>query len=233
MSQHVFDAPLAFYIAKGHGRSYGQEASCLGKKIPGIFSCGIWRALQQEKSVPITALVTDIGNDLAYEVPVETVLQWVESCFDCLLALGARVVVSDLPVEVLRTVGAIRYQCFRAILFPQCRLDWEEMLRRAERLSLGLRQLAKQREIPVFVVQNEWYGLDPIHPPKRHYPQLWAGLLSLATDQVAGVSSYRCSLAKGWYLRRLRPESWSTFGIARSAVQPNGQLKDGSSISLY
>ncbi len=233
MSQHVFDAPMAFYIAKGHGRSYGQEASCFGKKNSGIFSCGIWRALEHEKSVPITALVTDIGNDLAYEVPVETVLQWVEGCLDRLLALDARVVMSDLPVPVLRTVGALRYRCFRAILFPQCRLNWEEMLHRAERLSLGVHELAEQREIPVFAVPNEWYGLDPIHPPMRHQPQIWAGLLGLATDSMPDVSSHRCALAKRWYLRRLRPESWSTFGFSRSAVQPTGQLKDGSTISLY
>lgn len=233
MSRNVFDAPLSIYVAKGHGRSYGQESSCFGKKNSGIFSCGIWRAIEREKNVPITAVVTDIGNDLAYEVPVETVLEWVEGCIDRLLSFNARVVVSDLPLEVLKELGAIRYRCFRAILFPQCRLSWDEMLSRAEQLSERLRELAKQKDIPVFTVRKQWYGLDPIHPRAKHYPEIWSQLLALATDRQPQLLDGRCSLRLRWYLRRLQPESWSNFSIARHAKQPCGRLSDGSTISLY
>lgn len=232
-AQRVFGSPLSIYAAKGHGRSFGQESSCLGKKISGIFSCGIWRALQREKSVPITALVTDIGNDLAYEVPVETVLEWVEGCVDRLLALDARVVISDLPIEVLRSVSATRYRCFRTLLFPQCRLSWSEMLRRAELLSQRLHTLAEKREMPVFLVQNEWYGLDPIHPRRRDYAEYWAELLSLAAGKSIEHTPLQKSLSWRWYLRSLSPESWSTFGFSRRASQPNGRLTDGTAISLY
>jgi len=233
MSQQVFATPLDFFVAKGHGRSFGKVSSCFGKKNSGIFSCGIWRAIEQEKSMPITAFVTDIGNDLAYEVPVETVVEWVEACLDRLLALGARVVLSDLPLEVIRQLSETRYRCFRAILFPQCRLSWREMLQRTERLSERLQEVAQSRKIPLFVGRKEWYGLDPIHPRRRCYPEMWAQLLATIAETSSDLLQHRCSFATAWYLRCLRPESGSTFSFSRRASQPNGRLHDGSTISLY
>jgi len=233
MSQQVFETPVDFLVAKGHGRSYGNVSSCLGKKIPGIFSCGIWRAIEQEKSVPITAFVTDIGNDLAYEVPVETIVAWVESCLDRLLAHRARVVLSDLPLVVFRQLSTTRYRCFRALFFPQCRLPWSEMLRRAQQLSERLQEVAKSLEIPLFVGRREWYGLDPIHPRKGCYSEMWTELLAIVTEIPSDRTWPRCSFASAWYLRSLQCENWSTFSFSRRASQPNGRLRDGSTISLY
>ena len=233
MTQQAFEGPLSFYVAKGHGRSYGQESSCLGKKNPGIFSCGIWRALEQEKSMPISAVMTDIGNDLAYEVPVEKVIHWVEGCLDRLLALNARIVLSDLPLEVLREVGTMRYRCFRTLLFPACRLSWTEMLQRAELLSQRLNELAEQREIPVFIVPKQWYGLDPIHPRYRHLAELWAQLVGLMRDSRLEFAFPNFSWSWSWYLRRLRAQQSSFFSVSRSAKQPSGRLRDGSTISLF
>ena len=183
--------------------------------------------------MPITAFVTDIGNDLAYEVPVETVVRWVASCLDRMLAIGAEVVLSDLPMEALRRVSATRYRLFRALLFPQCRLDWREMLNRAEQLSAGLRELAKSREVSVFTGRKAWYGLDPIHPSRRNHPEIWSQLLGLVVPLSSDLSQHRCPLGLAWYLRSLRCESWSTFSISRRAPQPNGHLHDGSTIALY
>ena len=233
ISQRVLAAPIKFYVAKGHGRSYGQVSSCFGKKISGIFSCGIWSAIQREKSVPITAFLTDIGNDLAYEVPVETVLQWVEGCLDRLSALNARVVVSDLPLDVLREVSPTQYRLFRAILFPRCSLEWPEMLARAQALSEGVLQLAKTRQIPLFAVRKQWYGLDPIHPRKKNYRQLWSELWSLAVDSPVQIEQARRSPIFSWYLRRLQPAEWSFLSFQRQAKQPTGHLSDGSTIALY
>lgn len=233
MSQQVFDAPLAIYAAKGHGRSYGKDSCCFGKKISGIFSCGIWNALEQEKNVPITALLTDIGNDLAYEVPVETVARWVAECMDRLLVQGARVVLSDLPIGVLRRVSAARYRFFRAVLFPQCRLTWLEMLRRAEQLSERLHELAESKKTTVFTVRDSWYALDPIHPRRRYYPEMWAQLFSHVTEVPSDLSRHRCRFRRAWYLRGLQPERWSLFSFSRAAPQPSGRLPSGTTIALY
>ncbi|MCG8448753.1 MAG: hypothetical protein MI725_04110 [Pirellulales bacterium] len=183
--------------------------------------------------MPISAWLTDIGNDLAYEVAVEQVVGWVEACLDRLLALGARVVLCDLPIDVLTTVSATRYRLFRTVLFPACRLDWSEMLRRAEQLSERLHALAESRNTPIFTGQSAWYGWDPIHPRQRYFPSLWREMLELVVAQPVDWDSRSESLLMRWYLRCLRPEHESFLWFPRRARQPNGLLRDGTEISLY
>jgi len=217
----------------GFGRSYGQESRFLAKKNSGIFFCKIWEILERDSQTPTTAFVTDIGNDLAYEVPVERIVEWVESCLDRLDSVSARVVLSDLPMSVLRDVGATRFRVFRTLLFPYCRLSWAEMLDRAEQLSERLHQLAKTRNIPIFVGNSEWYGFDPIHPRSSYYPQQWQELFALAGAEWSENSTPESRRLLTWYLRNLRPDNWSFFSIPRHAQQPSGRLHDGTTISLF
>ena len=233
MALDAFEGPISIYAAKGHGRSYGKESRCLAKKLSGIFQCGIWQALSQDNCVPINAWLTDIGNDLAYEESVQQVLEWVEACVDRLQTLGAQVVLSDLPIDVLSAVGVTRYRILRSLLFPGCRLDWPEMMERAVQLNEGLHELAKTRKMSIFTGANSWYGWDPIHPRRRHLVDFWSGLLQLAAGQRAAESQANNSLLWRSYLRGLRPAEWSIFSISRCAAQPQGRLCDGSEIFLY
>ncbi len=229
----TWEGPISILAAMGFGRSYGKESRFLEKKISGIFQCGIWEALQQQKNISTTAFVTDIGNDLAYEVPVERVVKWVDVCLDRLQSLGARVVLSDLPVEVFRTMGTTRYRFLRALLFPQCRLDWLEMLARVEQLSERLHELAETRKTPIFTVESEWYRWDPIHPRRAAMPLFWRGMFGEVETVSSERSASKKSLALAWYLRGLRPEKWSSFSFSRSAKQPHGRLIDGTEVALY
>ena len=228
-----FQGPIEFYIAKGHGRSYGIEARCFGKKFLGIFYCGLWNAIAQENSVPIHAWLTDIGNDLAYDVAVEQVLGWVEGCIDRLLEHNATVVVSDLPIDVVRGMSQTRYRFFRTLFFPYCSLDHASMLCRAEKLSECLHELAKSRNIPVFQGDSAWYGVDPIHPRRQFLSELWRRNMQLATGQQATDNEERIPTALRWYLKSLQPEQWSFFSVFRRATQPNGLLRDGTKLYLY
>ena len=229
----TYKRPIAFYVAKGHGRSYGKVSNCLGRKIPGIFQCGIWRTLPCENRVPIYAWLTDIGNDLAYEEPVQQVLGWVEACVDRLQTRGARIVIADLPIDVLKTINTTQYRVMRSLLFPHCRLDWPTMLRRAEQLSQHLHTLAKTRKLSVFTGENSWYGWDPIHPRRKYLGDLWRGLLQPVLDQQVITDPNLKGVLWGSYVRGLRPEQWSFLSFSRRASQPQGKLHDGSRIFLY
>ena len=54
----------------------------LWRELPGIVECGLWDALAQRPPAPTVALLTDIGNDLLYDVPVPQIVSWVETCLD-------------------------------------------------------------------------------------------------------------------------------------------------------
>src|SRR5262249_4226670 len=91
--------PVEIMAAIGHGRSYGQYSAVFGRKISGIFPCALWKDLQARAPLPTTALVTDVGNDLLYEVPVELIVEWVDGCLEHLAAVNANTVVTQLPMD--------------------------------------------------------------------------------------------------------------------------------------
>jgi hypothetical protein len=159
-----FAQPLEMFVAKGFGRSYGQQSKIFGKKFSGILQSGLWAAMDRAPALPTVAIVADVGNDLAYETPVDTLVQWIEATLDRLADHGARVVLNNIPLPSLRTVGLARYHVFRQVLSPSCRLSHREMIARAERLSERLDRLASERKTPVFSGKIAWYGLDPIIP---------------------------------------------------------------------
>ncbi len=233
LAKSSFDEELTIYAAKGAGRSFGLNSGSFGKKFPGIFSCGLWDALREAKPAPTSALITDIGNDLGYEVPVDQVLEWVTRCVDALLEINADIVISDLPLEPLRALDERRFRMFRRVLFPYCRLEKAELVTRAEQVSRSLKQLADARHTPIFSVSSQWYGLDPIHPRRQCLDHYWVGLLNELRDFNVLEQRERFSWLQSTYLRLLEPASSTFFGVQRRSKQPVGWLNDRTKIFLY
>src|SRR5262249_27599977 len=146
--------PVEIMAAIGHGRSYGQNSVVLGRKISGIFPCALWKDLQTRAPLPTAALVTDIGNDLLYDVPIERIIEWIEGCLDRLAAVGANTVVTQLPMNSVDRVSAARYRLFRTLLFPKCTLSLSDVKRSAAQLNERLVEIAAQRKMPAIPVSG-------------------------------------------------------------------------------
>jgi hypothetical protein len=208
----------------------GLNRSVSEKKISEFFLGGIWSELQRDKTVPITAWITDIGNDLGYEVPVETILKWVSGSVDWLEERGARIAITDLPLEKLRGLGERKFRLLCVLFFPVSRLGRDELLARAAASNGTLNKLGETRTTPIFRVPNAWHGWDPIHPQRRCHLAIWREQLG----QFAKVAPNTRPADDLWlmnsYLRLLKPESRSHFSVLRTARQPNGSLWDGTSV---
>ena len=229
----MFDGPLEFIVAKGFGRSYGQESKFFGKKFPGILQSELWDDIDRRAPLATVAVLADIGNDLAYGAPVETILAWVEMALDRLGARESRTVLNNLPLASLQSVGSARYLLFRELFFPNCRLSRSEMLSRADDLGAGLEKLAASRNTPIFSGEIDWYGRDPIHPRRRSAGAVWQRMLGALAAHDEPPALVRPSLRAAWRLRRLKASAWSDFGFQRRAAQPSGRLADGATIALY
>jgi hypothetical protein len=225
--------PVEIMAAMGHGRSYGKETSVLGRKISGIFPCALWQDLQNRPALPTAALITDIGNDLLYEVPPERLLEWVESCVDRLSAAGATVVVTQMPLENVERLSEARFRFFRRLFFPRCGLALSDVRAMVRWLNEQLVTLGESRKVPVIAVPGEWYGLDPIHLRRRVWREAWPTMLAAWRAAAEPCTITRPSIWTSAYLASLAPWERSLMGIRRRAVQPSGRLSDGTTISLY
>jgi hypothetical protein len=233
VARSTWGEPVEVMAALGHGRSYGQDSTVLGRKIPGIFPCALWRDLEHRAALPTAALMTDIGNDLLYGVPPKQILKWVAQCLDRLAAAGASTIITQLPLSSVERLGEARFRLFRSVLFPRSRLTLSGAKDLVRELNQELIALGQSRKMPVISMENAWYGFDPIHVRRRAWRQAWPAILAPWHAAGSAIVVPRMSLRTSAYLAMLPPSERSLFGVKRRAVQPSGRLSDGSTISLY
>ncbi|UCH25675.1 MAG: hypothetical protein JSV66_17385 [Trueperaceae bacterium] len=236
--RQLLGTPLEFYFVAGHGRSYGIRTTVLwGQTLPGISSCGLWSVLDErlDHTTPSYALITDIGNDLLYGQAVEDISTWVEACVDRLLRLGTRVVVTGLPMENLSSLGPIRFQVMRTLIFRDRFHRLTEIKEQAASLDRSLRRLADAHRLTLVPLRGSWYGFDPIHLRRSSWQEAWdemvAAWLAEPNNRDVDVSA---EATDRWPSLRFRvpAERW-LFGRRQSTPQPTLTLADGSKVFLY
>jgi hypothetical protein len=231
-ARHAWGGPLEAVAALGRGRSFGRASSLLGRQLPGILDCGLWQVINRWPTGGTAALVTDIGNDLLYEEPVEQIGGWVEACLDRLAAVEARTVVTLLPIDNLRTLSPARYTLLRAVFFPHSRIRLETVSERARVLNEHVRRLAAERNFGVVAPRIDWYGFDPIHIRLRHLSRAWREIFSGWHDEVERPLA-RGNLARSLYVQTRVPEWRRVLGFEQRRAQPAARLRDGSTVALY
>lgn len=222
--------------ALGHGRSYGGESRVLGRVLPGILQSGLWSELARRPAAPTHAVLTDVGNDVAYGHGAERTLAWVEECLDRLAPCAREVTVTDLPMASLRRLSPLRYLAFRTVLVPSCRLPLARVLDEAQRVSDGLVALAARRSLRLVRLRPEWYGFDPIHVRRRQWRAAWREILlgEEAVRASAAESVTRAAaLAETVRLYAMAPERSRVLGRERRVEQSGRALPSGGRVWLY
>lgn len=217
--------PMAVFAAAGHGRSYGQWSRVGVRGLPGIIECDIWRALEAAPAGITYALVTDIGNDIAYGVPPETLGAWVAACLERLG--GARVVLMGLPAASLARLPRWRYHVTKAVLFPGQRLPYPAMQSRVGAINARLADLGARPGIALVDPQPEWYSLDAVHLRRRSRAAVWSEVLGLW-----GGARPRAAPAR-WATGRPVPAHRTLFGLSAGRAQPSARLADGTPVFLF
>jgi len=171
--------PVEVLAACGCGRSYGAWSDFLWiRELPGIVGCGLWRALRDAKATPTVALVTDLGNDLAYGASAATLAGWVGGCLERLSAHGAAIVLTLPPLAKIQRIPGWQFHATRALFFPGTRVVRHRVLAEAEELDGRLRALARAAGAALVEPELAWYGLDPIHVRRRSLASLWDRILA-------------------------------------------------------
>ena len=219
--------PLEVLVAAGHGRSYGRWSHAFARGLPPILGCGLWPAARRPIDGRTYALVTDIGNDIAYGASPAELSGWVTACLDHLEELGAEIVVTLLPAQSLARLSRWQYHLVKTLVFPGRRLPYATFHAHVAEVNARLGALAAERGLTLVAPQPHWYGRDTIHVRKSQRPSAWASILSrwngsLTEEPIRRVSS-----------RGLTPEWQTLFGVSRRRPQPSGRLDDGTIVSLF
>lgn len=237
--QRLLGSPLDFYVALGHGRSYGQRSSVLMRELPGIRECALWEDLQKrDPNQPVYALIADIGNDILYQTPVATIVDWLCFALDQLQALRANVTILQLPVHNILHTSNFQFGLLKYVLYPGRQLDKAVVQRHALQLAEAIRDLSQRYQTQLVEHDPSWYGIDPIHFRRSSRYQAWQHIISgwARSGQSLEVLSQhlkRPGIADEMYLSARAPALRWLFGKEQRRPQPCGQLWDGSQFRLY
>jgi hypothetical protein len=215
-------------VAAGHGRSYGEWTRMLARGLPGIASCGLWRALASQDHEGGYAVLADMGNDLAYGAPPERIASWVGACLERLHARGLRIALSLVPVASIERLGRLRFLLLRSVLFPGRRFTLGEILSGGADLNARLRELALRFDTVCVAPPAAWYGLDTIHYRREASAEAWRTLVGCWCDEVERRdSAVPVRVAGG------KPEVRTLFGVERRVAQPCIRLPGGGAASFF
>jgi hypothetical protein len=216
--------PLEVFVAAGHGRSYGRWSRALVRGLPAIRDCGLWSALDR-RGAPTHALVTDVGNDIAYGATPAELAGWIEACLARLAGQGARAIVTLLPAASLARLPRWRYHVFKSVLFPGRRLPFPLFHARLAEANARLTELAGRHGAVAVEPPAEWYRADAIHLAARRRAAAWHTILGSwgGGPDPTGPLAYR-GLAPAWR---------TVCGVSLRRAQPSTVLPDGTAISLF
>ncbi len=227
--------PLEVFAALGHGRSYGTWSTVFGRSLPGIKSCKLWDDLPESGTSAVTtrALLTDIGNDIVYGFPPDTIAEWVERCLQKLSELNAELIITLLPVESVERLPSWRFEVARRLLFPGKKLSLAQAIDQARRLNDAVRRLGEQWNATVIAPQTEWYGFDSIHIRRRVESSAWAAILSDWNDTEIPRPLTKPGMWRYFRYRSLRPAHRRLFGFEQQRTQPSLCIGQETSLRLY
>ena len=226
------EGPFDLLAAVGHGRGYLSPSWVLGRWLPSIVDCGLWKALDERPGSPTSVLITDVGNDLLYGANVDQIIRAVEICLQRLVPRCERITMTGIPRDSLQHLTPRRFQLLRRVLFPTSRLTWQDALAATEELNGRMMELASRLGIDFRQPVSAWYGFDPIHIRRVHYGRAWSEFLAKWQGKE-GFSPVPGSWWLWFYLHVQRPQRRGLFGFVQHRVQPTCRLSDGTLVSLY
>ena len=216
---------LDLFVTAGHGRSYGVSSAVGFRRLPSILASGLWRDLdfylKQSPVEKFSALITDVGNDLIYGFPPETVAAWVEDVALRLQSRNAKLAIVRLPLESVSRASHLRYLAVRAAFAPWLKLNFSEMKDAARTLDRRLQEIAKRVGAEIIDQPGDWYGMDVIHIRLRQIHELWnAACDAWGLESIHGKEAIRLKLASRFSLHLRPAEKRTLFGISLETPQP-------------
>jgi hypothetical protein len=226
--------PSDVLVAAGHGRSYGRYSKVLIRGLPGITSSGLWSHLDSGSPLPTYALLTDIGNDIAYGHTPGQILEWVTWCVHRLQRQAAQIVMTNVPIASIESLSERHYRLIRALFFPFSRLSRRDAIKRTRLVHRGLRDIASEYSLHIFEQDPIWFGPDVIHIHYRKRKELFRRLVErLPATSDARDSTMEQTLRNATWTKRPQFACRTVLGQERHCQQPSGQLTDGTTVYLY
>lgn len=192
--QNLAPGPVEILHAMGPGRGYCSPGGIFNITYPPIGSSGILHSAQsrKEKARRVIALITDIGNDIMYGVPVSELTACLNTLFQNLNAISAEVFVHPIPLDFSKDVSKRQFRILRSLFYPHSGIDYHKAKEAVDAINIFLRAKAGG-EIHLLPSTKDFCGVDKIHYSIFRSHRVWsevaAEMLHVLSAQETGKIS--------------------------------------------
>ena len=160
----LFPRPVSFIHAMGPGRGYISQGGIFNAIYSPILYCDILKAAYNRRKInqQVVALITDIGNDIMYGVPVEEIIGGLQSLFDTLTGFEASIFVTSIPVDLKKDIGGFYFRILRRVFFPNSPVEHYQVSEAIEIINKFIIQ-SLNKNITAINEMKQFCGIDKIH----------------------------------------------------------------------
>jgi hypothetical protein len=178
-------------IASGPGRGYYASGGLLNVVYPPIYSSDIFEVAQNksESGTRVIALVTDIGNDIMYDVPTERLIETIQQIFARLQSMNAEIFYTTLPAAFEKKVHPVWFYILRSVLLPSSRVSYDKATAGIIAVNQFLRESASEH-CHLIPDMDRYLGFDEIHYGWLRAHHAWSHVAKVMLD-VMGVEVTR------------------------------------------
>ena len=156
-----FEGQLEIGLACGPGRSYGLDAGNPLNRYRALKSIDFELPTPQPNKC--WALLTDVGNDIAYQQSPDTIIAWMGDLAAFLEKRGYKIRMTGLPAETLSTVPPWMFKLLAWLYYSKRDLQQSELNQALWDVEGGLQELCEKRGYPFIPTQPHWFGIDHFH----------------------------------------------------------------------
>ena len=201
--------------------------------LRGVVHSDLWGRLETRPALDEFALVTDVGNDIAFGEEPDTILGWVETVFERLRERGARTVVTGLPHRRLHDQSDLGFLIARTIFFPQFSMDRTDILGKVDEVNARLAAMTERFGFSFIEMERAWYWIDPIHIRFRRQGEAWERILRGWDPALGEIRRSRTTPLRALELYTRRPEEYHLQAEHSYHHQPCFTTHRGSPISMF
>ena len=117
----ILPRTATFLNAMGPGRGYVSPGGILYASYSPIINSGIFEAARNKKikKQKVVALITDIGNDIMYNISPDKIIDSLQHIFNVLDTIETNIVITSIPVDLENDISEFQFQILQKIYFPK------------------------------------------------------------------------------------------------------------------
>ncbi|HWB19782.1 MAG TPA: hypothetical protein VG711_05740 [Phycisphaerales bacterium] len=237
-ARSIIAGPMDVFAAVGRGRSLGTWSSVFGRSIPGMLQSRLWELLVADRAHQFAgetfALLTDVGNDILYNVPPVQIIEWTSELIRRLHSLNAKIILALPPIDRINRLNPATFLLVRTLIYPRRNINFKTAISHANQIFNELQKLADREHVHTVIPSPDWYGIDPVHIRRSLRARAWQNILASWQKSSADSPSANHMLHSFTRLERLRmkfrmPMHWRLFGINIQNQRPHSYSFAGDS----